>query len=56
MDLYQLIYALCAAASAVSGGVILLGMAAFVIKRAFLTPGSDDFSRPRSNDLNRYYK
>lgn len=37
MELYQLVYAFSAAASAVSGSLILLAMGAFIIKRAFLT-------------------
>jgi len=36
MDLSQFLYALSAAASAVSGSVILLGVAAFIVTRAFL--------------------
>ena len=37
MELYQPVYTLCATASVLSGSVILLGMLALIIKRAFLT-------------------
>lgn len=47
MELYQLIFAFSAAASAISGSILLLGVVALIIQRAFLTDvtTAKDFSR-----------